>query len=101
MYDDGWWLIKRGVKTGLVPANYLELNESLKVDSVDSNPPPSKTNEPQRRGKNVKNNNKSRKDNSTDELVELKTLREEAEEKINALRLVSIPFHSRKVHVYI
>lgn len=89
MYDDGWWLIKRGNNTGLVPANYLELNEE----------PPKKSKSPVRAGRQVGQalrNGRSGNANSKEiakngaqkdsDLAELKNLREEAEEKINALR---------------
>lgn len=94
MYDDGWWLIKRGNKTGLVPANYLELHESQnnKTDTINDVAKNAKSNESEqfnRHGRNVLRNSKDNSKNSvhkSTERHELKTLREEAEQKINALR---------------
>lgn len=89
MYDDGWWLIKRGNSTGLVPANYLELHEEPPKKSKTTDREGRKNDKVQRNGRSGNANSKeftkngSKKDS---DLAELKNLREEAEEKINALR---------------
>ncbi len=81
MYDDGWWLIKRGTSSGLVPANYLEL--------IDTRTEKNSTTDKDRQRvekKSPKRAHGGKDDKKNSDLTELKHLREEAEEKINALR---------------
>lgn len=94
MYDDGWWLIKRGTTSGLVPANYLELAgtppPAEKKSATSKDGQRVEKQQPQQshgasHGENRKET-KRKDDKKNADLVELKHLREEAEEKINALR---------------
>lgn len=86
MYDDGWWLIKRGTSSGLVPANYLELIDTRaeKNSTTDKDRQRVEKKSPKRAHGASQAGRKDDKKNS--DLTELKHLREEAEEKINALR---------------
>ena len=72
-YDDGWLLARNGENEGLIPSNYVsEINE------INSSV------EEKGEGGHVKGAVKRHKPSA--EIVELNTLREEAEQKINALR---------------
>jgi len=90
MYDDGWWLIKRGNNTGLVPANYLELHEEPPKKSKTTDRAGRRNDKVQQQsGRSGNANSKEIVKNGSkrdSDLAELKNLREEAEEKINALR---------------
>lgn len=94
MYDDGWWLIKRGTNTGLVPANYLELIDTRteKSSVTDKDRQRMEKKSPRRAHGATQAGRKD--DKKSSDLIELKHLREEAEEKINALRYdFKIPFN--------
>lgn len=93
MYDDGWWLMEQNGITGLVPSNYMVLNEpsvETKAPEVEAVHTAQKSREPSGRRRQH-----DRKKEQSAELVQLKTLREEAEEKINALRYCQGQFMCR------
>lgn len=93
-YDDGWWLVKRGELTGLVPSNYMKIadtplenkgEEALNIDNHQKKKGLSGLVNDQG-PKESKSFGFGRKKTPKSDLAQLKTLREEAEAKINALR---------------
>lgn len=91
-YDDGWWLVKRGDASGLVPSNYMQVvDPSIESKEPEATVPAADNNKKRlkhtEQAVSKENNSRTgRKKTPSSDLIELKTLREEAEAKINALR---------------
>jgi uncharacterized protein YaiE (UPF0345 family) len=85
-YDDGWWLMRKGTVTGLVPSNYMTIAEDLAEPPAEPTHETKSQKQRNRSGERGHNRKEHRKEHQSAEFIQLKTLREEAEEKINALR---------------
>ena len=80
-YDDGWLLVQRGSFKGLVPANYVEiLDDSIETEHKDVQPSKILSSRGSSEDGRRLNHNKN------SDLQQLKSLREDAEVKISALR---------------
>jgi hypothetical protein len=84
-YDDGWWLMQKGRHTGLVPSNYMEAKGPALPEVHQEEPEQPRSRNPS--GDRQKHKKDHKVDKKTQpELAQLKTLREEAENKLNKLR---------------
>jgi hypothetical protein len=85
-YDDGWWLMQKGRAAGLVPSNYMETKNATLTEQHNEESEQSRSRNPS--GDRQQQHKKEKKvDKKTQpELAQLKTLRDEAEDKLNKLR---------------
>jgi hypothetical protein len=84
-YDDGWWLMQKGRAAGLVPSNYMETkNSALPEQHREDSEEPRSRNPSGDRQQYKKDKKVDKK--TQPELAQLKTLRDEAESKLNKLR---------------